>query len=214
MQKLQHTNSVHIVFMPFIILLAGWLTATFFNNIIGEWAFIPVAIVYWGLIGLTTKLKFKQIGELFIKPKVSSKVNAMAYIPCLLCMVAFIWGIQVISLKPLLIMLTIIFVVINPIMEEAYWRKYLMDHLEWRNTLKVIFTTTLFALSHPLMWGVFSVTIRSTVMTIPLIVMGIVWSIVYIKTKTIKHCIIAHGLVDLMSLSIWVFLNLYIPPVV
>jgi membrane protease YdiL (CAAX protease family) len=78
----------------------------------------------------------------------------------------------------------------------------------------VPYSTGLFMLSHPLTWGVFSVTIRSAIMVLPLFIMGVIWSVVYIKTKTLRHGIIAHALVDTLNLSVWVFLNIYVPPVV
>lgn len=198
---------------PFFVIAVGFSVALIFNRIIGAWAFIPVAIVYWSLIAIITKLDIRQLRELFAKSGKKSVLSVVAYLPCLFCIVAFVWGIQCIKIEPVLVLLSIIFMVVNPIMEELYWRKYLSDRLPWSSPLKIAFTTILFSLSHPLMWGVFSVTIRSYVMIIPLITMGIIWGIVYHKTGSLRHCIIAHGIVDMLNLSVWVFLNLFIPPV-
>ena len=208
------SEKVKVFFSPFLIIAIGFLVALIFNSVIGAWAFIPVAMVYWGSIAIITKLDIRNLKELFVKSGNTPVLNVIAYIPCLFCIVAFVWGIRCITLEPLLVILSIVFVVVNPIMEEVYWRKYLLDNLSLSSPLKIIFTTTFFSLSHPLMWGVFSVTIRSYVMVLPLITMGIIWGIVYSRTGSLRHCIIAHGIVDLLNLSIWVFLNLYIPPVV
>jgi len=205
---------IKTVFLPLLIILIGFFISFICNKIIGEWAFIPVAIVYWVLIFYTIKLDKGKIKEAFQASKQFGKHSFLAYIPCLLCIIAFVWGLQYIILSPVLIILSILFVVINPIAEELFWRQYLLDNLNWNNLGKVIYSTFLFMLSHPLMWGVFSVTIRSNIMIMPLFIMGIIWSIVYIKTKTLRHCIIAHALVDTLNLSIWVFLNIYVPPVV
>ena len=62
--------------------------------------------------------------------------------------------------------------------------------------------------------GKFSLTIRSSIMIMPLLLMGVLWSVVYLKTGTLRHCIIAHAIVDTLNLSVWVFLNIYVPPVV
>jgi len=105
-------------------------------------------------------------------------------------------------------------IVINSITEELFWRGYLLDKLDWKPVIKILFSTILFLLSHIFMWGVFSITIRSYIMIMPLLLMGIIWGYVYYKTKSLKWCIVAHFFVDIMNLSVWVFLNIYIPPVI
>ena len=202
------------ILSPWLVILIGFLISFLFNHLIGEWAFIPLAIVYWGAIARIVRVDKEKIKRAFQSSEQHGKYSFFAYIPCLFCIIAFVWGLQYITLSPTLIMLTLLFIVVNPIAEELYWRKYLLDNLTWKNWVKVLYSTVLFMASHPLMWGVFSVTIRSTIMVVPLFIMGIIWSIVYIKTKTLCHCIIAHALVDMLNLSIWVFLNIYVPPVV
>lgn len=207
-------NQVKVAVAPFYIIIIGFLAAFIFNHYIGAWAFIPLALVYWTTIAMITKVNKAKIQECFYPSMEHRKYNLIAYIPCLLCIVAFVWGLGFISFDPILIILSFIFVIVNPVMEELFWRKYLFDMLEWKNWVKILYSTILFSLSHPLMWGVFSVTIRSKIMVMPLLIMGVLWSLVYIKTKTLRHCILAHSLVDILNLSVWVFLNIYIPPVV
>lgn len=207
-------QTIKVIFSPLLIIFIGFLVSFIFNKFIGSWVFIPLAIVYWGLVFYTVKLNKDKIKESFQASKKSEKYGFLAYLPCLFCIVAFVWGLQYITLSPILIILSVLFIAINPVAEELFWRQYLLDNLPWKNWQKILYSTFLFMLSHPLMWGIFSVTIRSTIMIMPLFIMGIVWSIVYLKTKTLRHCIIAHTLVDTLNLSIWVFLNIYVPPVV
>lgn len=196
------------------VIALGMLVSFIFSRFIHEWAFIPLALVYWSSILVATKYKLSDIRNLFTAEPGSKIVKIVTYLPCLFCIVSFVWGIRVISLEPLLCGLTVIFVIVNPIMEELMWRKYMIDNLTFRPIYKIIISTVMFAMSHPLMWGMFSITIRSTIMIFPLLMMGVIWAVSYIKLQSIKHCIIAHGIVDLFNLSIWVFLNLFIPPVV
>lgn len=212
--KIKLKQNTKTAILPLVVVLIGFIVSYVFNKIIGEWAFIPLAIIYWGLIAHIVKADKQKIEEIFRSSGKSKKINIIAYLPCLFCIVAFVWGLRYITLSPLLIMLSLVFVIINPVAEELFWRQYLLDNLSWGIWKKVTYSTVLFMISHPLMWGVFSVTIRSSIMILPLFIMGILWSIVYIKTKTLCHCIIAHSLVDILNLSIWVFLNIYIPPVV
>ena len=207
-------EQVKIAVTPFFIILIGFITALLFNHYIGAWAFIPVAIVYWTALGIFAKVNKVILKRAFIKSRQHRYFNILAYIPCLLCIIAFVWGLQYITINPLFIMLSLVFVIVNPVMEELFWRQYLLERLKWKNWVKIIYSTILFSLSHPLMWGIFSITIRSKIMVMPLLIMGILWGSVYLKTKTLRHCIIAHLLVDVLNLSVWVFLNIYIPPVV
>ncbi|MDD5936517.1 MAG: CPBP family intramembrane metalloprotease [Clostridiales bacterium] len=207
-------HKTKIVITPFLVIILCCIVSVLFNHFIDEWAFIPLALVYWSFILLITKPKWNDL-KLMLTPKGNNKRwNVIAYIPCLFCIVAFVWGVQSIEWNPFLVLLSLIFIIINPIAEELFWRKYLFDALECKLWKKVLFTTLLFALCHPLTWGVFSVTIRSTIMVFPLLLMGIIWGITYHKTQSIRHCVIAHAIVDTLNLSIWVFLNLFIPPVV
>ena len=177
-------------------------------------AFIPLAVIYWTRIGFIARIDVAKLKGAFTKPEAHLKLVFVAYLPCLLCIVAFVWGLGFITPDPIVIALTVVFVIVNPTMEELYWRKYLLTHLPWKSWAKIAFSTALFAASHPLMWGIFSLTLRSRIMVMPLLVMGVLWGIVYLKTKSLRHNIIAHALVDVLNLSIWVFLNIYVPPVV
>lgn len=205
-------SNTKIILLPFLIIATGFITAVIANHIIGEWAFIPLAIVYWVLIFIVVKPTKKKLTEIFRYSSKNLKYILIAFIPVLFCIVSFAWGIQYIS-GIVLIVLWILFAVVNPVAEELFWRSYLFDNLNWKPTVKILFSSALFLLSH-MMWGVFSVTIRSYIMIMPLLIMGITWGYVYHKTKSLKWCIIAHFFVDIMNLSVWVFLNIYIPPVI
>ncbi|MGF7143335.1 hypothetical protein HNQ56_001758 [Anaerotaenia torta] len=203
---------IKIILLSIAIIAIGFIVAVTANHIIGEWAFIPLAIVYWASIFIVVKPTKKKLTEIFRYPLKSSRYVLLAFVPVLFCIVSFAWGIQYIS-GVVLILLWILFAIVNPIAEEMFWRGYLLDNLSWKPAIKILFSSALFLLSH-MMWGVFSITIRSYIMIMPLLIMGITWGYVYHKTKNLKWCIIAHFFVDIMNLSIWVFLNIYIPPVI
>lgn len=205
-------SNTKIILLPIVIIVIGFVVAVIANHIIGEWAFIPLSIVYWSLIFIVVKPTKNKLTEIFKYSHINLKYILIAFIPVLLCIVSFVWGIQYIN-NVFLIVLWILFAIVNPIAEEMFWRAYLLDNLGWKPAIKIIFSSLLFLLSH-MMWGVFSVTIRSYIMIMPLLIMGIAWGYVYHKTKSLKWCIIAHFFVDIMNLSVWVFLNIYIPPVI
>ncbi|MGI6579580.1 MAG: CPBP family intramembrane glutamic endopeptidase [Saccharofermentanales bacterium] len=202
------------VIAPPVIILLGFLMALTANTLIGAWAFIPLALMYWISIICVVKPDKAIFFELMKKPDGSLMWRFLAYIPAMFTLVAFVMGLQVITITPLLTALSVVFILVNPMLEELFWRAWLLPRLPWGQIANIAYSTLMFTLSHYFMWGVFSVTIRSSIMLMPLIIMGILWSISFLKSGSLRHCIIAHALVDTFNLSVWVFLNLFIPPMV
>jgi uncharacterized protein len=54
---------------------------------------------------------------------------------------------------------------------------------------------------------------RNPIFLINTFVVGVVFSIIYLKTKSLRWLIVGHALADLLGLSVAVFLNLWVPPV-
>ncbi|NLM19891.1 MAG: CPBP family intramembrane metalloprotease [Clostridiaceae bacterium] len=202
------------VIAPAAIILLGFLVALTANTFIGAWAFIPLALVYWLSIICVVKPDRVSFSELVKKPEGSILWQLLPYFPALFTLVAFVWGLQMITITPLLTALSVVFILVNPVMEELFWRGWLLSHLPWKQVANITYSTLMFTLSHYFMWGVFSITIRSSMMLLPLVIMGTLWSIAFLKSGSLRHCIIAHAAVDTFNLSVWVFLNFYIPPVV
>lgn len=114
---------------------------------------------------------------------------------------------------PVLVAAWLLFAFINPWFEEAYWRGLLLDATRsWPKWAAVAYSTVLFAASHPIMWGVFSIANRDWMTSVSLLVMGTVWSVAYLRTETLRWTVLSHFLVDIGNLSVFVFLNVYIPP--
>lgn len=211
---IQESSKRQAVIAPIAIILVGFIVAKIANSLINSWAFIPLALVYWLSIVFVVRPNKASFSEMMKKPQGNLIWRFLAYIPAMFTLIAFVWGLKVITIEPLLVVLSVIFILVNPVMEEMFWRGWLLHNLPWSQPINIAYSTILFTLSHYCMWGVFSVTIRSKMMLVPLLIMGVVWSISYLKSGSLRHPIIAHALVDTFNLSIWVFLNLYIPPVV
>ena len=212
MNKDNVKNNAKVFFLSCVIIIIGFIVAIISNQIIGEWAFIPLAIVYWTTIFIVVSPKRDTLSKIISHNPIKLRYIAIAFIPVSFCIVSFVWGIQYID-GTILIILWIVFAIINSFAEELYWRGYFLDIFKGNPVFKIFLSTILFSLSH-MMWGVFSITIRSHIMIMPLLIMGLTWGYVYHKTRNLKWCIIAHFFVDIMTLSVWVFLNIYIPPVI
>ena len=107
--------------------------------------------------------------------------------------------------------LWILFSLINTFFEEIYWRGFLLENTFKSKILSSIYSTALFVISHLFIWGIFSFGNRNIFTIISLIIMGVVWCIVKNKTKSLRWNIVSHIMVDIFNLSVFVFLNLYIP---
>lgn len=195
--------------------ITRFLTATFFHYFIGGWAWIPLAIVYWSALGFSiwTFKGDKKLSDWFQKSKKAPLWITITMIigmfPLTILMMNYhlfdsIW----------FILYWLLFALINPWLEEYYWRGVLLDGLltKFPKWFAVLYTTIFFVISHPFMWGVFSYANKSYHLYIYLFVAGIVWAITYMKTKSLRYIILSHFIVDIGNLTVLTFLNIYIPP--
>ena len=73
--------------------------------------------------------------------------------------------------------------------------------------------SVLFSLDHLWTKGITSVAKRNPFFLFYAFVFGVVYGIVYKKTRSLRWPVVAHTLADLLGLSVPVFLNLWVPPV-
>lgn len=203
-------RTMHLI-APLLVILCGNVTAIVFSKFIGCWAFIPLALVYWGVsFSIAYKALGKEgISEAFKKPQGGIRWLILALIVALLPAIILIQNYSLFT--PGLVVITAIFISVNPFFEEIFWRAYLLQKLPFGKVGAAFFSTILFVGSHPLMWGVFSIANRDYFTFLSLLIMGSVWSVVYYKTKSLWWCIVSHLLVDIFNLAVLVFLNIYIP---
>jgi len=103
----------------------------------------------------------------------------------------------------------IILALINPWIEEFYWRGLLLDFTKsWSNWTSVLYTGSLFAINHAA-FGINSELNNGFEIIVSTLIMGIVWGFVYKKTKSLRWTIFAHFLVDFLGLSAAAFLDLW-----
>lgn len=103
----------------------------------------------------------------------------------------------------------IILVLINPWLEEFYWRELLSDYTKhWKTALSILFTSVVFSANHAV-FGKNSDLFKGYTVVISTLIIGIVWSITYKKTNSLRWVIIFHFLVDFLNLSAPAFLDLF-----
>ncbi|WP_313374421.1 CPBP family intramembrane glutamic endopeptidase [Chishuiella sp.] len=195
---------------PFIIIFGNILSALIFGKLIGKWSFIPLIIIEWFLF-LFFILKFGE--ESSIKNWLKKGNKNWFWIIITL----------IIGLIPIPIFIKhnhllqdwsvfipwILLALINPWLEEFYWRGFLSDATKkWNSLLSILFTSFLFAMNH-FVFGINSEIFRENAVVISTFIMGIVWAITYKKTNSLRWVILSHFLVDFLNLSAPAFLDLF-----
>jgi membrane protease YdiL (CAAX protease family) len=115
-----------------------------------------------------------------------------------------------------LIALWLAFGLVNPWFEEGYWRGLLLDATaRWPVVLRVSYSSVLFAVSHPWIWGVHSEGMRDLRVVPVLAIIGALWAIVRLRSGTLRWNIVGHAGANLLGLSVPILLGLHspVPPV-
>lgn len=201
-----------VILSPFLIILVNYIVARISGNIIGKWAFIPIILIEWCLF-LFFVLKFggrDSINKWLKKPVGSYGWPVLALFTGLIPLPIFLKHFGL--LMPGQIWLPwILLALINPWIEEFYWRGLLLDYTEkWNNWLAILFTSFVFAANHAV-FGVNSILLNGPEVFISTFVMGLIWALIFKKTGSLRWVIAAHFLVDFFNLSVPSFLDLYKP---
>lgn len=212
-----HSNSSRqslVLLSPFVVILLGQLAARTLGPIIGIWSWVPLNIGYWTMIILL--LKWGGGRQALLKWLRPSKGHwlwpvlaiLIAVVPTVPMLFPDTWQL---FLQLRIWLPTLLFVVINPCTEEAYWRGLLLDAVDNRNKwLGVLYSSTLFMINH--MWiSVMAIGARNPMASVYQFVFGVLMSITYLKTQSLRWPLVAHFLVNLLTPTVAVFLNLYIP---
>jgi uncharacterized protein len=206
----QFTKKNIVLLSPFLIMAINYLVAIIFGKLIGKWAFIPIILIEWCLF-LFFIFQFGGLNSIkswLKKPIGSFGWNILALLMGILPIPIFLMHYDLLNTWEIWLP-WILLALINPWIEEFYWRGLLLDFTDkWQNWLSILFTSVLFAANH-LVFGVNSELFRGVEVFISTLIMGLIWAFVYKKTQSLHWLIIAHFLVDFFSLSAPSFLELY-----
>jgi membrane protease YdiL (CAAX protease family) len=107
-------------------------------------------------------------------------------------------------LKPeLLLAANILICLVNPFLEEIYWRGLVgrVSNTPW---LSFLFSTTAFAASYPLIFGVNSPGAFGWIAFFATFIAGAAFWISFHKTKSVRAAVFAHFLVDVAGMAAYV----------
>jgi membrane protease YdiL (CAAX protease family) len=203
------------ILAPIFVIALGAIITLIFYPFMDEWVWVILALVYWGSSFL---IAYKSLGKkairlFFQKPVGSRGWFVLSIVVGLIPLSILLLNLDLLVSFPFVTALWLLFAFINPFFEQVFWRGYLLSTLPFPVGWRVTYSAALFVASHPLMWGIFSIANRSWMAMVSLILMGFVWGVVYVKTKSLRWCYISHFMVNIGNLTVFVFLNLYIPPI-
>ncbi|UII77327.1 CPBP family intramembrane metalloprotease [Flagellimonas sp. HMM57] len=199
-----------VLLSPFLIIVINLLTACFFGCVIGKWAFVPMILIGWGLWSFFI-LRFGGINSIkkwLTRPEASLGWGLLALLIGLIPLPIFI--LHSASLKEWEVWFPwIVLALINPWIEEFYWRGLLSDYTKhWPIWVSILFGSTLFAVNH-IAFGINSEVNRGVELIISTFIMGLVWALLHHTTKSLRWAIFSHFLVDFFNLSAPAFLDLF-----
>jgi membrane protease YdiL (CAAX protease family) len=197
---------------PFVLVGASRALQYLFGGL-GVWAWVPTILFFWAAIAA---LAFACAGREGVSrwwqpARNASAWSALAVFMGLLSLPQFVLHWRALE-TPLVVGLWLAFAAVNPWFEEAYWRGLLLDATGgWNRVLSVLYSSALFAISHPLIWGVHSVPQRNPVIVPVLMAVGLVWAVTYRRTGSLRWTLVGHVCANLFGMGALVLLNLHDP---
>lgn len=203
-----------LVVSPLAVIGIGQFAIRFLEPIWGVWSWVPFWFFYLLFLSLFIYLS---VGKKQVMNWLASAHGHWIW-PALSCIIPVAMTLPIFIpnwrflLAPQVSIWTLVFVVVNPLIEEFYWRGALLDATEqWPGWLSVSYSVLCFALSHLWIGVIAAAGHHPSAMAGP-ILMGVIWALAYRATGSLRWPILGHFLANLFSLSVPVFLNLYIPP--
>jgi uncharacterized protein len=207
-------KQILVIISPVFIVVICSIVIHLTSITLGVWAWLPWILTYWILTGIFVLVfgGVSSIKKWLSKPIGSWGWSTLAVLIGLAGLSMLITSWKLLA-TPQIILFWLMVGLLNPFFEEFFWRGLLLDYTKnWNSWISIIFFSLLFSSNHYFGIGVTSIGCRHPMLILNTFIIGLLYSWVYIKTKSLRWTIVGHSLADLFGLSIPVFLNLWIPP--
>jgi uncharacterized protein len=159
-----------------------------FGPRIGSWGWLPLTVGYWTGASLVILLYSGKKGiRGWFQPSHGGAVLVLLSIailvsPAALRLLPDTWRL---FLKASVWLPTIFFVLVNPFVEEGYWRGLLLDAIpEKKQWIGVLYSNTLFVVNK--LWiGTLVIGVRNPVSLVYQFIFGLLMARVYLKTRSL-----------------------------
>jgi len=195
-----------ILFSVLPLLLIGYFFAKYVGvNKEAAWIYIAIFYASWIIISLAFLVTFDDIKQMF-SPSKNWQWNLL-FIPFIILLIIFIFipNIKLLKLDHWLL-LNIIICLINPFMEEIYWRG-LVSKISDVPVYSFLFSSLTFAASHPLLFGIVSVGVSGWIGFAGAFFVGALLWFCYYKTRSLRGCVINHFLIDVSGMAVYILAN-------
>jgi hypothetical protein len=193
---------------PVIVILIGFTVAIISRQLLQpDIAWLPPMIAYWLTLflaivllhGLKAYRQWLQPSQGHWFFRILSLLNvAFIAIPSLL------FGKAIVISSVGLVVAWLLIVVLNPIVEEGYWRATLMDAASpWQGWAAVLYSAVWFGLSHPLIIGINIALVAGVTGFIGTFINGLIWAITYRGSRSLRWGIVTHIAANVFSIAIF-----------
>jgi len=201
------TNSFFII-SPVLIFLITQAIAVLFGKALNSLVYIPIILIYWAvLVFILIKYGTGNIRKWLQKPQGHWVWIIIALLVGFSSLPLFLQHYQVFRDLSILIP-TILFFLINPWLEEFYWRGLLIDVTQnWPAWISILYSTVLFTLWHSA-FAWYSDGAKSVPFYLAVLILGLVMALIYKNTKSVWLAVISHMMINILNLSIPSLLNM------
>src|SRR5262245_27210298 len=179
---------LYAVLSPALLIAACAIAQVVAGQVLGVWAWVPTMLVFWLIIAAFLR-SFAQHASVWsrFRPASGSFVwSALAVVAGLLSLHGFVRHWSLLS-EWHVIVAWVVFALINPWFEESSWRGLIIDaSASWGRVASLLYSSALFAASHPLIWGIHSLPLRKIETVGALFVVGLLWGLAYQRTRTLR----------------------------
>ncbi len=195
-------RAVLLLLSPLAVILLLRLIAALLSRSDSVWVWVPFVLLYWAVVAIAVKL-LAPPGFLkgVLGPPEGHRAWSFAAVVLGTGGVSYLFENAAYYRVPEYVAAGIVFSLINPFFEEIYWRKLFIDRFPDRPYAVALYSSALFAVMHYLTLGLISAPNWEPVIVPITFVAGLIWSIVYVKTKSLRYVILSHLLMDLFGFT-------------
>jgi membrane protease YdiL (CAAX protease family) len=198
----QQNSTTFFIFSPVLILALTQACALLFGSFLGPQNYIPIILIYWAGLGFVLyRYGLDHVGKWLQKPQGHWVWIVIAVVVGLSSLPLFLQHYQILSNLSILIP-TIIFFLINPWLEEFFWRGMLLDvTAKWPSWAGVLYSTLFFTVFHSA-FAWYSPAARNVPFYLAVAFLGLTMAIIYKNTKSVRLTVLSHMMINVLNLSI------------
>lgn len=198
---------------PLILIIVNYFSSHLLYRRFASWCWVPILAVYYFLIAVIVFMLGENghYREWFAKSKGRRVWRVMGIVFfSLFSLPYFVMNISLLN-NASMIVLSIVYSLVNPFFEELYWRRVLLTGTKTNGVLSVFISSIFFTVNHPAAFSLLNTTFTEPGFLVVTFMYGLMWSLLFKKTGSLRWNYATHAMVNFASLSVLVFMNVYVP---